>query len=65
MKSQTKKFIVAIFGTKRDGRKEERVLYQSPVFFTETAQDAEGKAFAFFLKQYPGYKIEMHISTEI
>lgn len=62
---QIKKFIVAITGTKKEGRDLSIITYLSPILFQENAQTAKGIAFSFFMNRHPRYGIHSYVVSEI
>lgn len=62
---QTKKYVVAITGTKKEGRDISIITYLSPVLFQETQEQAKGIAFSYFMDRNPGYGIHSYVISEI
>lgn len=62
---QTKKFVVAITGTRKEGRDISIITYLSPVLFQENANMAKGIAFSYFMDKNPGYTIHSYVVSEI
>ena len=62
---QTKKYVVAITGTKKEGRDISIITYLSPVLFQETQEQAKGIAFSYFMDRNPGYAIHSYVISEI
>lgn len=62
---QTKKYVVAITGTKKEGRDLSIITYLSPVLFQETQEQAKGIAFSYFMDRNPGYGIHSYVISEI
>lgn len=62
---QTKKYIVAITGTKKIGKDISIITYLSPVFFEISSDAAIGKAFQYFVSKNPDYSIHSHVCSEI
>ena len=62
---QTKKFVVAITGTRKEGRNISIITYLSPVLFQENANMAKGIAFSYFTDKNPGYTIHSYVVSEI
>ena len=62
---QTKKYVVAITGTKKEGRDLSIITYLSPVLFQETQEQAKGIAFSYFMDRNPGYRIHSYVISEI